>query len=114
MTIFTDTNMNRVTKIQEILGHLKKSFASNKASHDDAWKLLKPAIEDISVLVGAEAREPEQAEPAEAPAAVQAATEGVTPTQQHQMREWAKTAPIGDLTTVMAIYLNRLDEELNS
>ena len=118
MTIFNDTNRNRVIKIQEILSLIEKSAISNKASAHELWQLLTPAIDDISTLVNAETMEPEQAEPAQVPdadaAPIQHTPKSQKNTDWYQMHIWAYEMPLVELNRLVAIYVNRIADELDS
>lgn len=117
MTIFTKTNETRVVKILEILAHLKKSIASNKASQDDIWKLLQPAIDEMSSLLGAQTEAPAPSESAETGsesvrAAQQAQEKAHRAPDYIQIREAAQTAPLNELHAAVLIYISRVEEEL--
>ncbi len=51
MSFFNDTNTNRVTKIVDTIELISKSSISNKASSDDLWKLMDPAIVKMSAVL---------------------------------------------------------------
>lgn len=126
MSIHNDTNKGRVQKIIDICDLIAKSANSNNADREDIWELMQPALDRIGELVGAEA-EPPQAEPQGA------AQEVVEPQQDQQsqqnqngkwagennppvqavLRDMASEASLEDLTMVMAVYLNRLDEHFS-
>lgn len=123
MTIFTGTNKGRVDKITEIVGHLQKSVNANKPTPDEVWQLLQPAIDSISALCGAEAQQPDRAEAPEAPA-VQEPSQPDVPggawADKHHPARWATIhdmaaqAPLDELTIAMRVYLNRIEEELET
>lgn len=109
MSIFNSTNEGRVQKIVDITQLLNQSAQSNKASQEEIWKLLDPAITAISDLV--------QGEKPEAPQNDQRATEKRQETHSKptwvSVREMAQEAPLPDLVAAVAIFLNRIDEHLN-
>ena len=109
MTIFTDTNHGRVDKIIDFVNLIKKSAASNKATSADTWELLSPAMEAIAELVGAEAKQPTQ----EAPAAAETRTSADKRPEWYKLHQMAHDAPLKELNRVVAIYVNRVDEELS-
>lgn len=98
------TNRNRVEKIVEILGHLDKSAKSNRASQEEVAEMLAPVTQklpkgmDVSIP-GLD----------EAPAPVRTSK---VPTHI-QIREAAQNASLKDLTWAMAVFMTRIDEELN-
>lgn len=102
MSIFNSTNEGRVQKIVDITQLLSQSAQSNKASQDEIWKLLDPAITAISELV--------QGEKPEAPEKCQ---ETYNKPTWVSVREMAQEAPLPDLVAAVAIFLNRIDEHLN-
>jgi hypothetical protein len=133
VTIHNDTNKNRVSKLQEIMGLLRKSITSNNASNEEVWELLKPAIDDMSVLVGAKAKQPEQAQPVEAPAAAETRKSTDTTNtheivcnrcgngynRQNALNTWtlgeiAAQAPLEDLGGAMTTIVNRFEEALET
>ena len=117
MTIFNDTNRNRVLKLQDTLALLNKSFASNNATNDDMWDLLQPAIQDMESILrggrpserGSESAAEDSTAPSSSPAPQPQGREPLHLT----IKKLAEEAPLKDLTTAMAVYLNRIDEELH-
>lgn len=102
-TGFTNsTNQGRVTKIVETVNLLWKSAASNQASSEEVWALMEPALTAISDLLGTE--EPDKPEPA--PQTTQEAPRYI------QIREMAQEAPLKELTMAMAVFINRIEDEL--
>lgn len=109
MSFFNDTNRKRVQKICDLLDLLETSRTKNNESAESVWMLLQTAISQMeSMLAGADA--PEPSEPQSEP---QSRSKNSHTRQDIQIREAAQTASLKDLTMAMAVYLNRIDEELN-
>lgn len=115
MTIFNDTNVKRVEKIREIVTLLGKSVESNKASHADVWKLLQPAIDDIGALVGAQGQQADQ-DATGGPESVAEPVSTSAPKEEepawYTLHRLAQDLPLKDLNRLVAIYVNRVDDEL--
>jgi hypothetical protein len=56
MTVLNDTNRGRVEKIEGLLILIANSAESNKASQEDLWELLSPAVDAIQRLLDPEAK----------------------------------------------------------
>ncbi len=115
MTIFNDTNRNRVSKMQEVLSLIEKSAISNKATADELWELIQPIVDDISALVNAQIVKPEQAQDTDIDAApVQHTPKSQKNSDWYQMHVWANEMPLVELNRLVAIYVNRVEDELNN
>lgn len=117
MSFDNETNVKRVTKINEIVDLLQKSATSNKATSDEIWSVMSPALDAISFLCGAETTSP----------AVEPEEKGSSPSVQHAtdvcakvhksplkmcIKQAAEEADLADLTIAMAVYINRIDDVL--
>jgi hypothetical protein len=100
------TNLNRIEKMQEIVGHIGKSIASNKATDHEVEQLFAPLMVSL-VLQGVMKTAPVPDAAPEATTAPPQTIDWIT------IREVAQQASLADLTTAMAVYLSRLDEELH-
>ena len=105
------TNLKRVNNIVEIVGLIEKSAKSNKASQTELWALLTPAVDAISQLCGDQPADSSEA-PVEAPTPSPAPTH--KPSRWADIHDLAENASLLDLTTAMAVFLNRIDEYLHS
>ena len=113
---FNDTNHGRVAKMRDVVGVMNKSALSNKATPEEWAQMLQPLTQIIEgVTKGASTDFRGRVYPAtEKPAAPPlAATQ-----PRHKEPQWAtirrmaEEASLADLTVAMAVYLNRIDEEL--
>jgi hypothetical protein len=106
MSFDNSTNHKRVQKIVEITQLLATSASSNKASEDEIWTMLQPALDSLSELCGANT---------EAPSTQDAAQPSQTLTEPRwaSIRKMAEEAPLMDLTFAMAVFLSRIDEHLS-
>lgn len=119
MAFFNDTNRKRVQKIVEIVHLLQKSGNANSIDREQMWDLLEPAINAIGDAIGEDPQKPSTA----APGASQGLSEGSASSspsapprneQKHMtIKRMAEEASLKDLTVAMAVYLNRIDEELH-
>ncbi|QGH74771.1 hypothetical protein DSS3PM1_00095 [Bacteriophage DSS3_PM1] len=96
------TNQGRVKKMVELVGYMEKSAANNDATPEDWQELLEPILALLKTKV------PEEIgcvkdEPPKKPR--------YGTTSWATIRDIAEDAPLKDL---MAVYLNRIDEELHS
>lgn len=94
-------NKSRVTRIVEVLDLIHKSARSQKAGPDEERELLQPVFDKLSkmgwhISTGAATRPGNH-----------------TPPQWDTVRRMAQEASLRDLTVAMAVYLNRIDEELH-
>lgn len=109
MTFRNQTNVSRIHKINDMLALLQKSADSNKTSADEVWEVMQPVIDSISELCSVESERP----PTLGGDTVKSSVNTTKPPLWASIREMAETVPLKDLTVAMAVYLNRLDEELN-
>lgn len=112
---FNDTNHKRVAKMGDTLDLIKKSADTNGASKEDIWKMLEPVINDIEATLSGATPEaqPPQTEPdqADTSAPVLKDPNGKEPVRITIMN-MARQAPLRDLTTAVAIFVDRIGEEL--
>lgn len=118
-----DTNTNRVAKMCDTLALIQKSARSNKASDEDVRGLLTPLLEVLSEMnafhSGGAVPEPpelpllgEVAVRAAPPDHVRVERGGDTPIWV-SVRQMCQEAPLSELTTALAVYMNRVDEALH-
>lgn len=110
MSFLNQTNVARVNKITEIIALLKKSAVSNKSTENEIWDVVEPAIQALADLCNTEV--PDAPKAPESHEGFSARL-GETPPLWASIRQMAEEADLKDLTTAMAIYLNRIDEHLN-
>lgn len=118
MTVHTPTNQKRVQKIVEITELLAVSARSNKATPEDLWKLMEPAINHIQALVAGDTpvedgtESDSESQPTEIePVSSEHNPDSVEPVRITIMK-LAQSAPLKDLSLALAVYLTRIDEEL--
>lgn len=113
MTIFNDTNQKRVEKIVEIVSLLEKSTLSNKASNDDVWQLLEPAINALQELLGEDPPEHSK-ETVEASPGLSEGTKKHNPDSQEpvhlQLKRLAEECPVEHISMIMAVVMTRFDD----
>jgi hypothetical protein len=139
MSFFNDTNRKRVAKIMETLELISKSGNANDADREHFQELLDPVIQAMSELSPAvgDRQEPSRidmrqrermltharaaqerlaSDPAEARRLAEV-TEVIaeiasphTRTRSSVLREAAQSAPLDELQTVMAVYMDRIGE----
>lgn len=106
MTFHGVQNDGRVRKIVDTLDLISKSAKSNRVGSDDEYAMLKPVFDKLGEF-GWHLKDslvPEQDSPT-----------SERPRSQPQwftVRQMAQEASLQDLTYAMAVYLNRIDEEL--
>jgi hypothetical protein len=107
MTDFERINGPRVEKIVKMLEVIETSAKSNKA------------MDELAALLAPVSRKLEQA-PYQTLGQAMSQTLGQAPSQKTgrspayiDIREAAKSASLKDLTYAMAVYINRIDEELS-
>jgi hypothetical protein len=96
-------NQSRAIRVVEVLDLIHKSARSQKVGPDEERELLQPVFDKLAKMgwhVGSSPKVPGRV------------TGLVTP-QWVSIREAAQQASLRDLTYAMAVYLSRLDEELN-
>jgi len=115
MSFSNGTNNKRVNSIVDTVALLSKSAASNKATTDEIWDTLSPAMDAISALVGAETQSPDtptesSSEPVKQKNCLNG--RGMKERPWENIKQMAEEASLGDLTIAMAVYLNRIDEAI--
>lgn len=102
---FNDTNKGRVEKMRSTLEVMDKSARSNKATAEQWAELLQPVVSFIAVVTEGvydpTSTTPEAAQPARS-----------KPHYWNDVRAMAEEADLHDLTFAMAVFLNRIDEQL--
>ncbi len=104
MSFKNSTNATRVNKIVDTIALLQKSADSNEATSEEIWGMMERPLEAIGKLCDADVEAPEPV---------------AKTTSLHKEAAWssvmimAREASLKDLTAAMAIYLNRIDEELS-
>lgn len=81
--------------MREFLGLILKSAESNKTGGDEVAALLSPLLADLSPFM-----------------TVKSSSNPKAPSW-FTVRQMAQEASLKDLTTAMAVYLNRIDEHLS-
>jgi hypothetical protein len=94
-------NQARVRKVVENLDLIHKSARSQKAGPDEERELLAPVFKKLAAM-GWHLQT----------GATNATSTTVRP-QWDTVREMSREATLRDLTYAMAVFLNRIDEELN-
>ena len=110
----TPTNVGRIDKMISIVGLLAASAGSNKATDEELAELFEPLLvqlRSLNLLDAAPARLDTTAPARGGCSAPPAPTH--KPSNWATIHDMAQNAPLADLTTAMAVFLNRLDEELN-
>lgn len=103
------TNETRVLRMAETLGLIEKSAKSNRATPEEVAELLRPLLDelrDLGVLDTAPSRE---APPEPSPRG----RVGASAPTWASVIDMAREAPLKDLSNAVAVFLTRLEEELD-
>lgn len=111
MSFNNNTNQGRVTKIVEILELIEKSATSNKADTGEISIMLAPVVAKLdSMEMSLPPEPPTPAEKEEDPVPGGAWAASQNPCKRALLRDLAATAPLKDLSVVMAVVMDRFDE----
>lgn len=97
-------NQSRVTRIVEVLDLIHKSARSQKAGPDEERELLQPVFDKLGKMGW-------HISTGSAGAATRPGN--IIPPPWADVRQMSQQATLRDLTIAMAVYLNRIDEELH-
>lgn len=134
MSFDIPSNHGRTQKIVEILGHVERSANANKASEDEIAAILAPAVAALRALgaiPSAITLPPPSVPlsaahaPPERPTSINLADPSINPPDgawaapkggpvTANIRDLAASASLKDLTIAMAVYINRVEDELPS
>ncbi|WP_171181158.1 hypothetical protein [Ruegeria sp. HKCCD8929] len=106
MAFDNDTNRGRVQKMIYTLDLIRKSANSNRATSAELGDLLKPLTDE---LTGIAVTAVETARQAKQPAG----RCSVSGPQWANVRDMAEQADLKDLTVALAVFMNRIEDELS-
>lgn len=109
MSFQNTTNESRIRKMLETIGHIETSARSNRASEEEIKALFEPLFLKL-VEIGAIGTTSPDPAPTVSPGKW---ASDRNPPQWATVRDMAAEANLKDLTFAMAVYLNRIDEDLS-
>lgn len=114
MSFDNNTNHGRASKIVETLALIEKSATSNKATTEEVATMLAPVVAKLDALGVLDAPAasgdpaPSDVDKVDVPGGAWASDKH--PSKQATLHDLAVTAPLKDLSIVMAVIMNRFDE----